>query len=73
MDGTRNYHPECGNPITKEPTCYALTDKWILDQKLIIPKIQFSKYKKLKKKEDQLVDTSFLPRIGNKTPMEGIT
>jgi hypothetical protein len=28
---------------------------------------------KLKKKEDQSVDTSPLLRIGNKTPMEGVT
>jgi hypothetical protein len=28
---------------------------------------------KLKKKEDQNVDTSFLLRMGNKTPMEGVT
>jgi hypothetical protein len=28
---------------------------------------------KLKKKEDQRVDTSFLPRMGNKIPMEGVT
>jgi hypothetical protein len=28
---------------------------------------------KLKKKEDQSVDTSFLLRRGNKTPMEGVT
>ena len=28
--------------------------------------------KKIKKKEDQCVDTSFLPRIGNKIPMEGV-
>ena len=28
---------------------------------------------KLKKKEDQSVDTLFLLRIGNKIPMEGIT
>ena len=28
---------------------------------------------KLKKKEDQSVDTSFLLRIGNKIPMEGVT
>jgi hypothetical protein len=28
---------------------------------------------KLKKKEDQSVDTLFLLRIGNKTPMEGVT
>ena len=28
---------------------------------------------KLKKKEDQSVDISFLLRIGNKIPMEGVT
>jgi hypothetical protein len=28
---------------------------------------------KLKKKEDQCVDTSFLLRMGNKIPMEGVT
>jgi hypothetical protein len=48
-------------------------DKWILVQKLKIPKIQFEKLKKIKKKEDQCVDTSFLLSIANKTPMEGVT
>jgi hypothetical protein len=28
---------------------------------------------KLKKKEEQRVDTSFLPRMENKIPMEGVT
>jgi hypothetical protein len=28
---------------------------------------------KIKKKEDQCVDTSFLLRIGNKIPMKGVT
>jgi hypothetical protein len=50
----------------------ALTETWILAQKLRIPKIQFAKQKKIKKKEDQLMDTSFLLRIGNKIPMEGV-
>ena len=45
----------------------------ILAQKLRIPKIQFAKHKKIKKKEDQCVDTSFLLRIGNKIPMKGVT
>jgi hypothetical protein len=45
----------------------------MLAQKLRIPKIQFAKHMKLKKKEDQSVDTSFLPRMCNKTPMEGVT
>ena len=53
MDGTRNYHPECGNPVTMEHTWYALSDMWILAQKLVIPKIQFTDLMKLKKKEDK--------------------
>ena len=73
MDVSGEYHPEWGNPITKEHTWYALTDKWILAQKLRIPKIQFAKHMKLKKKEDQSVDTSILLRRGNKIPMEGDT
>ena len=52
---------------------YALTDKWILDHKLSISKIQFAKHMKLKKKKDQSVYTSILLRRGNKIPMEGIT
>ena len=36
-------------------------------------KIQFAKHMKLKKNEDQSVDTSPFFRIGNKTPMEGVT
>jgi hypothetical protein len=49
------------------------TDKWLLSQKFGIPKIQFANFMKLKKKEDQSVDTSFLLRMGNKIPMEGVT
>jgi hypothetical protein len=45
----------------------------ILAQKHRIPKIQFGKHKKIRKKEDQCVDTSFLLRIGNKIPMKGVT
>jgi hypothetical protein len=47
-------------------------DKWILAQKLRIPKIQVEKHMKLKKNEDQTVVTLPLRRIGNKTPMEGV-
>jgi hypothetical protein len=36
-------------------------------------KIQFAKHVKLKKIEDQSVDTWPLLRIGNKTPMEEVT
>jgi hypothetical protein len=49
MDVSGVYHPECGNPVTKEFIKYALTDKWILAQKTRIPKIQFAKHKKIKK------------------------
>ena len=53
MDGTRSYHPEWGNPVTKEHTWYALTDKWILAQEspeYPIPKKQFTEIMKFKKK-----------------------
>ena len=40
--------------------------KWILAQKLRIPNIQFIDHLKVKNKEDQSVDTSFLRRSGNK-------
>jgi hypothetical protein len=36
-------------------------------------KVQFAKHMILKKNEDQSVDTLPLLRIGNKTPMEGVT
>ena len=71
MDVSAGCHPEWGNQITKEVTWYALSDKWILAQKPWIPKIQPRKHKKIKK-DDQLMDTSFLPRIGNKISMEGV-
>jgi hypothetical protein len=67
MDGSGGYHPECGNPITKEHTLYAITGKWILSQKLRISKIQFTKNMKLMK-EDQSVDNLILLRMGNKYP-----
>jgi hypothetical protein len=66
MNGIRKYHPEWGNPVTKEHTWFILTDKWILAQKFIISKIQFTDHTKLKKKEDQSVDASVLLRRGNK-------
>ena len=37
-----------------------------ISPKLRIPKIQFAKHMKLKKNEDQSVDTLLLLRIGNK-------
>ena len=72
MDVSGGYHPEWCNPITKEVNWYSVTDKWILAQKPRIPKIQLLKHNRIKK-EDQRLDTSFLPRIGNKISMEGVT
>jgi hypothetical protein len=39
----------------------------------IVEHVSFTNYMKLKKKEDQSVDTLILLRRGNKTPMEGVT
>jgi hypothetical protein len=72
MDRTRKYHPECGIPITKEHTWYAFTDKWILTQKLGIPKIQFTDHLKLNKKEDQCVGGSTILRRRTKYSQEQI-
>ncbi|MFP9036128.1 hypothetical protein ACLI2Q_18870, partial [Enterococcus faecalis] len=58
MDGTREYHPERGNPISEKHTWYALTDKWILVQKLKLPKKQSTDHMKLKKKDDPSVNAS---------------
>ena len=44
-----------------------------LAPKLRIPKTQFTDQMKLKKKEVQSVDPSFLLRVGNKIPMKGVT
>jgi hypothetical protein len=41
-----------------------------ISPKLRIPKIQFAKHMKLKKKEGQSMDTSILLRRGNKISME---
>jgi hypothetical protein len=47
------YLPDWGNPITKENTWSALTDKWILTQKFQITRIQFTDHMKLIKKKEQ--------------------
>ena len=73
MDWTIKYCPEWGNPITKEYTRYALTDKWVLSQNLILPKIQFTDHMKLKKKEEQSMDDSVLLKMRNKILKGGST
>ena len=50
----------------KNHTWYALTEKWILTQKFIIPKIKFTDHMKYKKMEDQGVGASVLFKRGNK-------
>ena len=45
-------------------------NKWILAQKLRIPKIQFTDHMKLKKKKDQSVDTLVFLEGGTKNPWE---
>ena len=71
MDGTRKYHPEWGNLVTKENTQYTLTDKWILAPMLRIPKMQYTDHMKLKK-DDQSMGASVLPRRGTKYSLEEI-
>jgi len=66
MAGIEKYHPEWGNTVTKEHKWYPLTDKWILGQKLGIPKIQFIDLTKLKKKKNWHVDASVLLRRWNR-------
>ena len=54
------------NPVTKTHTCYALTDKCLLGKKLKIPTVHPTNHMKLKKKQDQSLDSSVLLRKGNK-------
>jgi hypothetical protein len=65
LDGTRK--------SPKEYTWCAVTDKWILAEKLRVPKVQFPDHMKLKKKEDQNGATSVLLRRVNKIPIGGDT
>ena len=51
MDGSRKYHPEWGNPITKEVTWYALTDKWILPRKLEYPRYNLQNTRKSRRRK----------------------
>ena len=71
IDRTRKYHPEWGNPVTKEHIWFVLTEKWILAPKFRIPKIQFIDHMKLKKKTKVWVLQSFLEK-GTKYSVEQI-
>jgi hypothetical protein len=50
----------------------ALTDKWILAQKLQITRVQFTDHMKLNKKEDQSVGASVLLKRRTKCSQEKI-
>jgi hypothetical protein len=56
-----------------EQRCNLSTLEAARDQPGLHSEVQFAKHKKIKKREDQCVDTSFLLRIGNKIPMKGVT
>ena len=47
------------------------TDKWISGKKLAIPMVKFTDHMKLRKKEDQSVDTLVPLRRGGGIPMGG--
>jgi hypothetical protein len=57
--------------VTKDHTWYALSEKWVLTEKLRIPKIQFTEHIKVKKKEDQSVGASVFLGSGNKILIVG--
>jgi hypothetical protein len=49
VDGTRKYHPEWGNSDPKGHVWYVLINKWILEKKDRISKIQPTELKKVNK------------------------
>jgi hypothetical protein len=61
INGPGEHHPEWHNPIIKELTLYVLT-KWILTQKLRIPKIQDTIYKTHETQEE------WIPKCGHFAP-----
>ena len=74
MDGPGGHHPEVTQSQKNSHDMYSLISGF-KPRNLEYPryKIPFAKRMKLKKNEDQSVDTLPLLRIGNKTPMEGVT
>ena len=72
MDGSSKYYPEWGNAITKEHIWYSFTDKWILAQKLRIPRYNSQTWSS-RRRMTKSMDTLVLLRRGNKIPMEGVT
>ena len=70
MYGTKKYHSEWGNPVTKEHTWYVVNEKELLAIKLRIPIIQLTEHMK-PKKEEQSMDASILLRRRNKIISRG--
>jgi hypothetical protein len=60
-------------PATTPSELFPILNHFPSTFKLLCYPIILIKHKKIKKKEDKCVDTSFLLRIGNKIPMEGFT
>jgi hypothetical protein len=58
LDETRKDHLEWVNPVTKEHSCYVITDKWVLAQSLEMPMIQSIDYSR--RKEEQGMYASVL-------------
>ena len=65
MNGTRKYHPECGNPDPKENAWYVLTDKWILAIMYRITMIQSTDLKNVSKPKGPSKDAS-IPLVREK-------
>ena len=71
MDGTRKYHPECGNSDPKGHAWYVLTNKWILAKKYRIHRIKSTELKKVNKLKDPSEDGSIpLGREKKSNPRE---
>jgi hypothetical protein len=66
MNGSRKYHPEWGNSVTKEHTWYVLSNKWVLVKVHGTPMVQLTDHMKLKRMKDQRLDASVLLRRENK-------
>ena len=72
MDGSGGYHPEWSNPITKEHTWYALTDKWILVRSSEYPRYNLQNTWNSRRRKTKVWILWFLLEVGNKIPKEGV-
>ena len=68
---SRKYHPEWGNPDTKEHTWYVFTHKWIFALNFTMPVIQPSDTMDLRRKEDRGIAASILHWGANRMRVGG--